>query len=256
MFGEMFDGTQIALDAETEKWRKFYEDLDALGKKFGIKQEIIDNAVAINKNKQHAKQFQQADEFFGNMASLQNSSSRELFEIGKAAAIAQATISGVQAVMNAQATQPYYLGVALAIGAAVNSAAQIAQIAQTQFKGYKDGGFTGNVGTSQVAGLVHGQEFVMNAAATAKNRPMLEAMNSGKGAVGSASVSVKIENYGTSKQFEVIKNDQNEIRIIARDEADKAIRERVPSLVAGEIANPNSRISKSMGQNTSTARRR
>lgn len=46
--------------------------------------------------------------------------------------------------------------------------------------GFKDGGFTGNVGTSDVAGVVHGQEFVVNAAATRNNRQMLEAMNAGK----------------------------------------------------------------------------
>ncbi|WP_155896827.1 hypothetical protein [Curtobacterium sp. UNCCL17] len=41
------------------------------------------------------------------------------------------------------------------------------------------GGYTGDYGTGQVAGLVHGREFVMNAAATAVNRPLLEAMNQG-----------------------------------------------------------------------------
>uniref|UniRef100_A0AAU6W187 Tail tape measure protein n=1 Tax=Pseudomonas phage Pavpe01 TaxID=3138545 RepID=A0AAU6W187_9VIRU len=46
-------------------------------------------------------------------------------------------------------------------------------------KGFKTGGYTGNGGTSDVAGVVHGQEFVVNAAATKRNRPMLEAMNSG-----------------------------------------------------------------------------
>ena len=45
--------------------------------------------------------------------------------------------------------------------------------------GYKSGGFTGNLGVNEVAGFVHGREFVVNAAATAKNRPLLEAINSG-----------------------------------------------------------------------------
>lgn len=45
--------------------------------------------------------------------------------------------------------------------------------------GYSVGGYTGDYGTGQVAGLVHGREFVMNAAATAVNRPLLEAMNRG-----------------------------------------------------------------------------
>ncbi|MDR6172654.1 phage tail tape measure protein [Curtobacterium sp. SORGH_AS_0776] len=45
--------------------------------------------------------------------------------------------------------------------------------------GYSVGGYTGDYGTGQVAGLVHGREFVVNAAATAQNRGWLEAINSG-----------------------------------------------------------------------------
>lgn len=45
--------------------------------------------------------------------------------------------------------------------------------------GYSVGGYTGDYGTGQVAGLVHGREFVVNASATAANRQLLEAMNQG-----------------------------------------------------------------------------
>ncbi|GAA4758779.1 tape measure protein [Gordonia alkaliphila] len=46
--------------------------------------------------------------------------------------------------------------------------------------GYKTGGYTGNAfGVDDVAGVVHGQEFVINAAATRQWRPALEAINAG-----------------------------------------------------------------------------
>jgi TP901 family phage tail tape measure protein len=45
--------------------------------------------------------------------------------------------------------------------------------------GFSTGGFTGNGGLADVAGLVHGREFVVNARATAQNRGLLEAMNRG-----------------------------------------------------------------------------
>lgn len=45
--------------------------------------------------------------------------------------------------------------------------------------GFAGGGYTGNGGTQQAAGVVHGKEFVVNARATKKNRAMLEAMNAG-----------------------------------------------------------------------------
>lgn len=52
---------------------------------------------------------------------------------------------------------------------------------------YSSGGYTGNQPRSAVAGLVHGQEFVANANATSKYRPILEAMNSGNFQVPSSS---------------------------------------------------------------------
>ncbi|MBI1246164.1 MAG: hypothetical protein GC202_14275 [Alphaproteobacteria bacterium] len=42
---------------------------------------------------------------------------------------------------------------------------------------YDGGGYTGNAPRNRITGLVHGQEFVLNADATAKYRPLLEAMN-------------------------------------------------------------------------------
>lgn len=45
--------------------------------------------------------------------------------------------------------------------------------------GFKDGGYTGNGGTSDIAGVVHGKEFVVNAKGTAQNRALLEHINKG-----------------------------------------------------------------------------
>lgn len=46
-------------------------------------------------------------------------------------------------------------------------------------KGFESGGYTGDYGTSDIAGVVHGKEFVVNASATRKHRATLEAMNAG-----------------------------------------------------------------------------
>lgn len=45
--------------------------------------------------------------------------------------------------------------------------------------GFDVGGYTGNLPRNAPAGIVHGQEFVVNAAATAKHRPYLESINRG-----------------------------------------------------------------------------
>jgi hypothetical protein len=43
--------------------------------------------------------------------------------------------------------------------------------------GFARGGYTGDGGRQAVAGVVHGKEFVVNAQATARHRPLLEALN-------------------------------------------------------------------------------
>jgi len=129
-------------------------------------------------------------------------------------------------------------------------------LALASMAGFQSGGYTGEMGVGQVAGVVHGKEFVMNAEATARNRPTLEAMNKGASVGGGAQVSVSIENYGTSKDFEVQQLSETDIRIIARDEAKQAVRQEAPGVISAEISNPNSNVSKSLTRNTQTQRRR
>lgn len=57
-------------------------------------------------------------------------------------------------------------------------------------KGYASGGYTGDGARDSVAGQVHGQEFVVNAAQTARYRPMLEQLNAGGGAGSTVQVNV------------------------------------------------------------------
>jgi hypothetical protein len=47
------------------------------------------------------------------------------------------------------------------------------------FLRFASGGYTGDRPIDQAAGIVHGREFVVNAAATEKHRPLLEAINAG-----------------------------------------------------------------------------
>jgi hypothetical protein len=126
----------------------------------------------------------------------------------------------------------------------------------------ESGGYTGDVGRHDVAGVVHGREFVMNADATARNRPLLEAMNAGRavssgaGGRGGASMNVSIQNYGTSKAFEVQQLSPSEVRIMARDEARKTLHKEGPSVIAADLRNPNSRTSSALGTSTTAPRRR
>jgi len=61
----------------------------------------IDEAISENKKREQEAQIANAQTFLGNLAGLMNTSSRKAFEVGKAASLAQAAVSGALAVMEA-----------------------------------------------------------------------------------------------------------------------------------------------------------
>lgn len=142
----------------------------------------------------------------------------------------------------------------------------------SSFKLFADGGYTGMGAANEPAGIVHKGEIVWSQQDIAKAGGVtaVEAMRKGLGsnsAFNSPSVSaparsvptaisVNVENYGISKDFEVQQLSESQIRIIARDEAKTTVQRDTPNIVASQIKNPNSAISKSINQNTQAQRRR
>lgn len=121
---------------------------------------------------------------FGNLADIAKEGGEDSFQSYKNLASAQAAINAALAITNVlgspfTAINPI-AGAALATSIGALATVQIGKIQSQEYQGYEQGGYTGNYGTKEVAGVVHGQEFVLNAAATKKNRPVLEAMNQGK----------------------------------------------------------------------------
>jgi len=88
--------------------------------------------------------------------------------------------------------------VALGIGLA-----QARAQAQSASAGFKVGGYTGDAANDHVAGVVHGREFVINAAATERYRPLLESMN--KGEPLSKPVAPKMPAWGTQEVLKQIR---------------------------------------------------
>jgi TP901 family phage tail tape measure protein len=70
------------------------------------------------------------------------------------------------------------LGAVVAAGLIATLKGAVA-VAKAAANGFEEGGYTGNMGTKDIAGVVHGQEFVMHAKATKQFRPVLEQMNRG-----------------------------------------------------------------------------
>jgi cell fate (sporulation/competence/biofilm development) regulator YlbF (YheA/YmcA/DUF963 family) len=250
---------QSQADSTASIFSTMYDQLKEMRSLDLISEQDYASAKAQIATKQTEVQLQGAKQFYGELVNLQSSSVREFAAIGKAAAIVQATINTYEGATKALAQGGIY-GPIMA-GAVIASG--LAQVAAISAQGFQSGGYTGNMATDAVAGVVHGQEFVMTAAATRENRPMLEAMNRGaKGIAGNSSVgsgkssggNVIVENYGAI--VEVERRSDGDIAIIARREAKAIVARDTPDVMAGAIRNPNSSYSKSLSSSTKTERRR
>ena len=129
------------------------------------------------------------ESMLGGFASLVDENSKTyavLFAAQKAFAVAQALMNipstyskTVEAVSGIPLVGPY-IAPAMGAAAAALQVAQAASIKSVNMQGFKSGGYTGNIGLNQEAGVVHGQEYVLNAAATRRvGVDTLNAINNG-----------------------------------------------------------------------------
>lgn len=134
-------------------WEEHYKKREEMGKMYA-------DHYAQNEDMTRDEQYQAADMFFGNMASLMQSGNKKMFEIGKVAAIAQATVDTYMAAQSAfawgtKAGGPA-LGYALAASAVVAGLMRVNQITNTKIGGGGGGGGgsfgTGDQGTTGASG--------------------------------------------------------------------------------------------------------
>ena len=176
---------------------------------------------------------------FGNIATLMQSENRKLFEIGKAAALAQAFVNTATAITNALAVQPYPLGLALAATAGVAGAVQIAAIQNQQISGARAMGGSVQGGKSYLVGERGAEVITMggNGHVTPNHK------------LGGGDSKITIVNQTTGRIDSVEEKtmpDGERILIIqqARD------------LIAAEMRDPNSKTSRSMQSSLTVQRRR
>ena len=107
---------------------------------------------------------------------------KTMFAMQQAFAIASTIVSAhlAAAQTTADITLPFVGKVPAATAILGFGYAQAGLIAAQTIAGFSDGGYTGNMGRGDVAGVVHGQEYVLNAAATKRvGVDTLNAINSG-----------------------------------------------------------------------------
>lgn len=133
----------------------------------------------------------------GDMAGEQSGAYKAMFAIEKGYAIAQSALAIQIGVSKAIALGfPQNIPV---IAQTVMEGAKIASaIKSITTQGFETGGYTGSGGRKDVAGVVHGQEYVLNAAATKRvGVGTLDAINSGKGLGGGGAGDVTITQHIT-----------------------------------------------------------
>ena len=131
---------------------------------------------------------------FKNMVGEQSRTYRAMFAVSRAFALAEAGKNVFLAASKAYAETPGTLWqkMAAAAKATVDQGQLVALISEMQPKGFKTGGYTGNVGVNDVAGVVHGKEYVLNAQATKRiGTTTLDRLNNG-GDIGNGGVNITI----------------------------------------------------------------
>lgn len=182
---EQFRSKIATLENERQRLQLFESTIDNISSAFG---NLFSDAIFDSENalKNFGKTFQ----------GIAKSIISELVKIGiryalnqaiatKAMAVTTATgIATGKALAAAYAPAAAFAATASFGGAAIaGSAALTAFVGATKamsLAGFKSGGFTGWRSPNEIAGVVHGQEYVVNAEATRKNLPLLQAINRGQ----------------------------------------------------------------------------
>lgn len=175
---------------------------------------------------------------------------RAMFAVEKGFAIARSIMAIQTAMASATASLPFPANLPVIAQVAAQGASIISNIKAVAGNGFKDGGYTGNMGSSQVAGVVHGQEYVFDAQSTKRiGVDNLNAMRSGKAPTG-GDVSINIINNSSAK---VTASDDGQTITITdvNNAVDRGIKRSWTN-----TGNPNSFESKQLNRNLQAPRRR
>ena len=187
-------------------------------------------------------------DMFQSQQDEQSGAYKVMFAASKAFAIAQSLVSIQQGIAMASANAfPYNLAAMASVAAA--TASIVGNIKSVADVGFSSGGYTGNMGTGQVAGVVHGQEYVLNAQATKRvGVDTLNAINSGSDFTSGNNVKVEPKIIINTPPNMTAEKSISQDGTVTIDIVDQHI--------AGALSNPNSKISKALKQNMNVSQRR
>lgn len=172
----------------------------------------VQNYEALS-NKQRLDNFKAT---LGTIATLQSSGSRELFEVGKAAAVGQATIDGIAAVQKALASAPPPFNFALAATVGVATAANIAKIASQKMPKFESGGIVGGNSFTgdKITARVNSGEMILN---KQQQKNLFNDINSG-GSSGAVIDAINALGDRIAGMTIIVQANSREIARLVRDE--------------------------------------
>jgi hypothetical protein len=190
----------------------------------------------------------------GNMASIlkdmgqeQSKAYKVMFAVSKAFAIADAGVKIMQGIA-AAASLPFPANIPAMATVAAATAGLVGTIQSIRMVGQAHDGIM-SVPESGTWNLQRGERVLPQDTAQRLDNTLERINTSGQSASG---INVEINNYGSSKAFEVQQIDENHVRIIARDEVARG----AGRAAAADMSNPNSDMSKAMQRNLMVERRR
>lgn len=199
-FGQQHQGEKQAFDT----WKSQFEAVKSALDMGIIQQEEyyqrladIDEQYLANKQAVMVGSYQQ---IFGTLGSVMRAFGGEqskvyqvMANIEKGYALYKIFLENKKAIASAWGSAPFPYNIPAVAKATLETGLLQSAIESFTPKGFKTGGYTGNIGTSQVAGVVHGQEYVLNAKAT-KNIGVdnLNRLNRGENIGGGQTVIVNV----------------------------------------------------------------
>ena len=241
-----------------EAMNEYNKRLEAFAAYAETHYELLENSLEAQMQLERMYMIARADMYaksgeaiFGSMSSImkdalgeQSGVYRAMFAIEKGFAIAKSVLAIQTALASAQASLPFPANLPVIASVATQGANIISSIKSVMPKGFKSGGYTGSIGANNVAGVVHGNEYVFDAQSTkAIGVENLERIRRGK---GTGEVNITVNNHSSAK-VETETDSQGNIIMTIRDEVKRSW---------SNLQNANSHESKMLWRNVQAPRRR
>lgn len=199
-FGQQYQGEKQALDT----WQSQFEAVKTAMDMGIIQQEEyykiladIDNQYLANKQAIMVGSYQQIFSTLGGLARAFGGEQSKVYQvmanIEKGYALYKTFLANKTAIATAWASAPFPYNIPAVAKATLETGLLQSAIESFTPKGFKTGGYTGNVGINDVAGVVHGQEYVLNANATKRiGVDNLNRLNRGENIGGGQTVIINV----------------------------------------------------------------